>query len=120
VSANVTVSAEAFETILAILVRATQGVDEDALASVRLVAPMVYEVTVLDGSAHRTVRVRITADGFVMGRADAQRCAECGDELGHGARVEDDRTATFRGTMGRVFLSGCDLCCAHVERERAA
>jgi hypothetical protein len=47
-------------------------------------------------------------------------CAECGEELGEGAYLEDTRTATFRGTIGEKRLAGCTRCVAHVERERSA
>jgi hypothetical protein len=92
-------------------------------------APGAWLVTVLDGTRHRTFRtvekeVERNGDRFLdfalVETHDYRICAECGEYPGEGARVEDDRTATHRGTMGRVFLSGCDLCCAHVERERAA
>jgi hypothetical protein len=77
-------------------------------------------VTVEDGPTHRTYQVVEGREDLGLLELTGWRdtyCAECGDELGAGARVEDTRFASDRGTGGSVYLAGCASCIAYRVRK---
>ncbi len=97
---------------------------EEGLKAKGAITPLGVRVSTVGVTGLRQYLVHLDAEIECGGQLEHKRtavshCGECGERLGEGAQVVDERTATHRGTAGSVEVQGCETCCEWIERRKA-